>query len=53
LNWEGEVLIDEIGKKGGMIGRNFAYKPVLTTSKLGTFCEIKINEVYPTYLIGE
>jgi len=53
LNWEGEVLIDEIGKKGGLIGRNFAYKPVLTTSKLGTFCEIKINEVYPTYLIGE
>jgi len=36
-------LIDEIGKKGGLIGRNFAYKPVLTEGKLGTFKEVKIN----------
>jgi len=43
LNWKGEVLIDEIGKKGGLIGRNFAYKPVLTEGKLGTFKEVKIN----------
>lgn len=53
LNWKGEVIIDEIGKKGGMIGRNFAYKPVLTSGKIGTFHEIKINEVYSTYLIGK
>jgi len=53
LNWEGEVLIDEMGKKGGFIGRNFAYKPVLTEGKLGTFKKIKIKSVRPTYLIGE
>ena len=53
LGWGGEVLIDEMGKKGGFIGRNFAYKPVLTEGKLGTFKKIKIKSVQPTYLIGQ
>jgi threonylcarbamoyladenosine tRNA methylthiotransferase CDKAL1 len=26
LGWEGEILIDELGKPGTLIGRNFAYK---------------------------
>ncbi|MGI0085335.1 MAG: hypothetical protein ACREBQ_09665, partial [Nitrososphaerales archaeon] len=26
IGWEGEILVDEIGK-GALIGRNFAYKP--------------------------
>ncbi len=25
LNWEGEVLVDEIGQKGSFIGRNYCY----------------------------
>jgi len=53
LNWEGEVLIDEVGRKGGLIGRNFAYKSVLTKGKLGTFRKVKIKSIRPTYLIGE
>ncbi len=53
LNWEDEVLIDEMGKKGGFIGRNFAYKPVLIKGELGTFRKVKIKSVRPTYLIGE
>jgi threonylcarbamoyladenosine tRNA methylthiotransferase CDKAL1 len=52
LNWEGEVLIDEKGKKGGMIGRNFTYKPILTEGKLGSFHKVKINKVHPTFLVG-
>jgi len=52
LNWEGEVLIDEKGKKGGMIGRNFAYKPILTEGKLGSFHKVKINKIHPTFLVG-
>jgi len=52
LDWVGEVLIDEVGEKGGLIGKNFAYKPVLTKGKLGTFKKIKIKSVQPTYLIG-
>jgi len=53
VNWEGEILIDEIGRKGGMIGRNFAYKPVLISGEIGTFCEVRIDRVQPTYLIGK
>jgi len=45
LNWKGEVLIDEVGKKGGLIGRNFAYKPILAEGKLGTF---KKNDILHT-----
>jgi MiaB-like tRNA modifying enzyme len=52
LNWEGEILIDEKGKKGGMIGRNFTYKPILTKGKLGSFHKVKINKVHPTFLVG-
>jgi len=52
LNWKGEVLIDEIGRRGGVIGRNFAYKPVLTEGKLGTYRKVKIKSVRPIYLIG-
>jgi len=53
LNWEGEVLIDERGKNGRMIGRNFAYKPVLTDGKIGTFREVKITEIHSNYLNGK
>lgn len=53
LNWEGEVLIDRTGKKGGMIGRNFAYKQIVVKGRIGTFHKIRINEVHPTYLIGK
>ena len=52
LNWKGEILIDEKGKKGGMIGRNFTYKPILTEGKLGSFHKVKINKVHPTFLVG-
>jgi MiaB-like tRNA modifying enzyme len=53
LNWQGEVLIDELGNKRGSIGRNFAYKPVLTKGDLGIFKKVKIKSVQPTYLIGD
>jgi tRNA A37 methylthiotransferase MiaB len=29
IGWEGDVFVDDIGKNGMMIGRNFAYKQVL------------------------
>lgn len=52
LGWKGEVLIDEKTKKG-MMGRNFAYKPITVKGKLGNFKRIKIIEAKPTYLIGK
>ncbi|MCD6403237.1 MAG: tRNA (N(6)-L-threonylcarbamoyladenosine(37)-C(2))-methylthiotransferase [Candidatus Aenigmarchaeota archaeon] len=55
VGWEGEVLIDEVGKKGTMVGRNFAYKPVVIDCdcKLGEFVKVKVVEAKKTYLVGE
>ncbi len=59
LGWEGEVLVDEEGKEGSLIGRNFAYKPVVIRSegsrrvKLGEVIKVRICEAKPTYLVGE
>ncbi len=56
LNWRGEVLIDEKGKNGSWIGRNFAYKPIVVKSSkdlLGKFLTVQVKSVYPTYLYAE
>ena len=47
LDWEGEVLIDEIGKNDSFIGRNFAYKPVIVKGdfKLGDIVNVRIRSV--------
>ncbi|MBU4242201.1 MAG: tRNA (N(6)-L-threonylcarbamoyladenosine(37)-C(2))-methylthiotransferase, partial [Nanoarchaeota archaeon] len=46
LNWKGEILIDEKGKNGTFVGRNFAYKPVVIKGKfkLGELIKIKVKE---------
>ena len=56
LNWRGEVLIDERGKNGSWIGRNFAYKPIVVKSSkdlLGKFLTVQVKSVHPTYLYAE
>ncbi|MBU0614519.1 MAG: tRNA (N(6)-L-threonylcarbamoyladenosine(37)-C(2))-methylthiotransferase [Nanoarchaeota archaeon] len=47
LGWKGEVLIDEIGKDNTLIGRNFAYKPVIIRSvaKLGDRVNVTIEDI--------
>lgn len=53
IGWEGKVLLDKKGKRGGVIGRNFAYKPILTNGSLGSFQTVHVLQVRPTILIGE
>jgi len=56
IGWEGEVLIDEKGKPGSWIGRNFAYKPIVVLSSKNLFGEkikVKIKDAKANYLIGE
>lgn len=56
VGWEGEVLIDEMGKGGSFVGRNFAYKPVVIKAdgiKLGDMVKVKIIGAEPTYLIAK
>lgn len=47
LGWEGEVIIDEIGKDNSFVGRNFAYKPVILQGdySLGETVQVKIKKV--------
>ncbi len=45
IGWEGEIIIDEIGKNNVMIGRNYAYKPTIVKGNfnLGDKIKVKIN----------
>jgi MiaB-like tRNA modifying enzyme len=54
-NWQGEVLIDEIGKDNTLIARNYAYKPVIVQGnyKLGENVNVKIMNVTKFDLRGE
>ena len=56
LNWVGEVLIDEKGRKGSWIGRNFAYKPTVVHCEkdlLGRRVKVCVENVSQTYLEGK
>jgi len=55
LGWVGEVLIDEVGRRGKMVGRNFAYRPVVLDApreSLGKFVEAEVVNVEKNYLLG-
>ena len=53
IDWEGTVLFDEKGKEKSWIGRNFAYKPMVTKDDdflLGKFVRVRVVKAFPTYL---
>ncbi|RLG61245.1 threonylcarbamoyladenosine tRNA methylthiotransferase [Candidatus Geothermarchaeota archaeon] len=52
IKWTGKVLIDEKGKNGTLIARNYAYKPVIIKKKLklGTIVSVEIEEAHPYWL---
>lgn len=56
--WNGRILVDEIGKSMSVIGRNFAYKPIVVKnnngqSLLGQFVSVKVVDVFQSHLFGE
>jgi threonylcarbamoyladenosine tRNA methylthiotransferase CDKAL1 len=52
--WEGEILIDEMGRGGSMVGRNLAYKPVVIEDEvgLGEIVGVQVTEAHGGYLSG-
>ncbi len=55
MKWEGKVLFNEKGKENTLMGRNYAYKPIVIDADeniLGKIVQIRVNEVFPTYLKG-
>jgi MiaB-like tRNA modifying enzyme len=55
VGWEGEALVDEAGRSGGMVARNVAYKPVVLRDpvRVGDFVEVRVTGAMRGYLIGE
>ncbi len=57
VGWSGTVFVDELGSPGSVVGRNFAYKPVVVKgvvgkSLLGRFVHVKIVEGRQSHLLG-
>ena len=55
IGWEGEILVDEKVKEGTLVGRNFAYKPIVIKEKnlLGKFVNVKIFDAEQNWLVGK
>jgi MiaB-like tRNA modifying enzyme len=53
--WQGKIIIDEAGKEGTFVGRNFAYKPIVVKGsyKIGDEINIRIVDATKHYLIGQ
>lgn len=54
VGWRGEVVVDEEGRGGSMVGRNYAYKPVVVKEsvRLGDFVDVEVTEARGGYLLG-
>jgi MiaB-like tRNA modifying enzyme len=55
--WRGEVLVDEVGRPGSVIGRNFAYKPVVVKGGqvgglMGRVVVVQVVEAFQSHLRG-
>ena len=49
------VLVMEMGKKGGVIGRDVSYRTIVIKRDLplGSTCKVRVKEAKSTYLVGE
>ena len=55
MEWQRKILVDEKGKGKTLVGRNFAYKPIVVEvdeTMWGKFVQIRINKAFSTYLKG-
>jgi MiaB-like tRNA modifying enzyme len=54
VGWQGKVLVNEHGKKGYRIGRNFAYKAIAFPSDIetGRFVDVEVTQAKVGYLLG-
>ena len=55
LGWEGEILLDELGRDGTKVGRNYAYKAVAveTDARLGESIQVRVTGAGVGYLEAE
>jgi MiaB-like tRNA modifying enzyme len=61
MGWKGRILVDEVGRQGTFVGRNFAYKPVVIKGGeseadaplLGEFVDVRVVGFSQSCLFGE
>ncbi len=55
LGWEGEILLNEVGKNDTKVGRNYVYKSIAvkTDAPLGSFVKVKVKDVGVGFLIAD
>jgi len=55
IGWEGEIVIDKEGRDKTMIGRNYAYKPIVVEAQppLGAFINVEVFGARRGYLVGK
>ena len=54
IGWSGEVLVNEHGRDGSVMGRNPSYKPVVIKKEieLGSLVHVKIVDAKTSYLLA-
>jgi threonylcarbamoyladenosine tRNA methylthiotransferase CDKAL1 len=55
--WRGKVLFDEVGRPGSVVGRNFAYKPVVVKGRevgdlMGRVVAVQVVDAFQSHLQG-
>jgi len=57
VGWRGQILIDEKGKAGSLVGRNYTYKPIVlqeaSNELFGKFTHVEVVEATATFLRGK
>ena len=55
IDWEGDILITEHGKRGTKVGRNYTYKTVAVKTKasLGEFVKVRVKKAGVGYLVAD
>ncbi|MBI2208153.1 tRNA (N(6)-L-threonylcarbamoyladenosine(37)-C(2))-methylthiotransferase [Candidatus Woesearchaeota archaeon] len=48
IGWEGSIIVDEKGKDNTMVGRNFAYEPVVVPGSCNLGQEVYVKILYAT-----
>ncbi|MFX0106824.1 MAG: tRNA (N(6)-L-threonylcarbamoyladenosine(37)-C(2))-methylthiotransferase [Candidatus Hodarchaeota archaeon] len=55
IGWVGTAIVTDYGPKGGVVGRNFAYKPIIVNDDIqpGDIVNVEIVTGERTHLIGQ
>jgi MiaB-like tRNA modifying enzyme len=55
IGWSGEVIATETGTRGGIVCRNFAYKPIILHEEvtLGSTVKVEVTSSERTHLLGQ